>query len=281
MSTAVLVRVPCPLCGSSHARHERTVRGYDLERCRDCALVFANPQVPADALTDDYREREDPEGLTAHYDRVTTPDVIANYDRVLGELEARLSGRGRLLDFGCGPAYFVERAAGRGWEAHGVEVGEWAVRAAGDRGVANVHVGRLADQRFPDGHFDAVTANQVMEHLPNPKDDLAEIRRVLRPGGVFAAEVPNYRRISIALGRDRFELNYPMAHVNYFTPATLRRLLVACGFEVLGTSTHGGVNWENLLGRPIASAENDAHRRLPADAPPPGQAPAPAGRPLW
>ena len=279
MSIAVLVRVPCPLCGCPRTRYERTVRGFILERCRACALVFANPQTPADALVDNYRERDDPDGLVAHYARVTTPAVLAGYDRTLSELEAMLPGKGRLLDFGCGPGYFVEHAGQRGWEAHGVEVAEWAGRAARERGVTRLHLGRLADQGFPDGFFDAVTANQVLEHLPAPKDDLAEIRRVLKPGGVLVAEVPNYRRISILLGRDRFELNYPMAHVNYFTPATLQRLLGSCGFEVLGTSTHGGLNWENLLGRPIASEENDAHRRLPSVA---GPFAAPAvHRPIW
>jgi SAM-dependent methyltransferase len=279
MNTPVLVRVPCPLCGGHRTRHERVVHGFALERCAGCDFVFVSPQYPPEAILDDYRERGNPDGLAAHYAHVTTPAVLAGYDRVLTELEAALPGRGRLLDFGCGPGYFVERAARRGWRAEGVEVGEWAQRAASERGVTTVHVGRLAAQRFPDGCFDVVTANQVLEHLPAPREELAEIRRVLRPGGLLYVEVPNYRRISILVGRDRFELNYPMAHVNYFTPATLRRLAEACGFDVLRTSTHGGLNWENLLGRPIASAENDAHRGVAAASA--GGAPPAARLPLW
>jgi SAM-dependent methyltransferase len=252
-------------------RYERTVRGYTLERCTGCGLVFANPQWPQENLLSTYEDRRDPAGLIAFYARVTTPERLACYDQVLDQLEALLPGRGRLLDFGCGAGYFFERAARRGWEAHGVEVGDWAQQAAKLRGLANLHKGLLVEQRFPDGCFDVVCAHQVLEHLPTPKKDLAQIRRVLRPQGLFYASVPNYRCLSIVLGRDDFELNYPLAHVNYFGPGALRNLLQACGFRVLRTTTAGGLKWENLLGRPTASEESRAHRGEPQQP----QAPSP------
>lgn len=250
-----LVRVPCPICGRTATKPERVIRGYALERCRGCGLVFANPQETATDLLGEYEDRGDPEQLIAFYERVTTPERLAEYDRILDDLAALLPERGRLLDFGCGPGYFFERAQRHGWNAHGVEVGAWAALAAARRGLRNFHAGLLANQPFRDGEFDVVTVQQVLEHLPAPRTTLAEIGRVLRPGGVLYANVPNYRTLSILLGRDDFELNYPMAHVNYFTPATLARLLTACGFDVLRTTSSGGLKWENLLGRRTISEE--------------------------
>ena len=269
MCDAPLIRVPCPVCGGARARPERVIRGYALERCAECGMAFVNPQVPPQGLAELYEERGDPEGLIAWYARVTDAAKLDEFDQILRQLESALPGRGRLLDFGCGPGYFLERASRRGWEAHGVELGAWAEEAARRRGVANFHRGCLAEQRFPDGWFDVVCAQQVLEHLPTPRADLAEVRRALRPGGLFYANVPNYRCLSILLGRDDFELNWPMEHVNYFRPPTIRRLLKACGFQVLHTGTFGGLKWENLLGRPTASPESRARRGQLAHAGPP------------
>jgi SAM-dependent methyltransferase len=260
MDQGVMIRVPCPLCGCRSTHYERTVRGFTLERCRRCRFVFANPRYGPDELINEYQR--DPETYIATYDRLARTTVAADSDRILGELEALVPGRGRLLDVGRAAGHFFERAAGRGWEAHGVDPGEWTRQAAAARGLENLHVGLLADQNFPDGYFDVVTSIQVVEHLPRPRDDFAEVRRVLRVGGVFYVNVPNYNCLSIVLNRDDFELNSPMGHVNYFTPGTLRRMLSASGFEVLSTSTYGGLKWENLLGRRIVSDQSAAYRNV-------------------
>jgi SAM-dependent methyltransferase len=260
--TPILVRVPCPLCDRVQTRPERTVRGFALEHCCGCGLVFANPQFTAEHLREGYEVREDGDGIQAFYERVTTPARLAEYDRILADLLELLPSRGRLLDLGCGAGRFADAAAKQGWEAHGVEVGFWAEKAAAGRPI-HFHRGSLADQRFGDGFFDVVCANQVLEHMPHPRGELAEIRRVLRPGGLFYANVPNYRCLSIVLGKDDFELNFPMAHVNYFTPRSLAKLLDVSGFDVLRTSTYGGLKWENLWGRPVVSPEACATRGEP------------------
>jgi len=244
-------------------------------------MVFVNPQMTDESLAKTYEDRGDPEGLIAFYARVTTPTKLAEFDRILEQIELMLPGKGRILDFGCGPAYFVERAAGRGWESHGVELGPWAQQAAERRGVRNFHLGTLAGQGFPDGWFDVVCAEQVIEHLPNPRADLAEICRVLRPDGILYANVPNYRCLSILLGCDDFELNLPMAHLNYFTPRTFRRLIEPCGFRVLRTSSFGGLKLENLVGRRTSSPEARAHRGEPQVASSNSPAPKPPLAKRW
>jgi SAM-dependent methyltransferase len=259
MVQPTLIRVPCPLCANQRTRYERTVRGFSLERCCSCGFVYVNPQYALEDLWKVYTDR-DPDMLIELYSRLQTPSAIAAHDRILSDLEVMLGGPGRLLDFGCGPGYFFERAAERGWNAHGVEVGPWAQKAAELRGLRNLHMGPLDGERFPDASFDVVCANQVLEHLPTPKSELEQIHRVLRPGGVFYANVPNYRCLSIVLGRDDFELNMPPQHVNYFTPGTLRTLLERSGFQIMRTSTWGGLKWENLIGRRVSSEVADVYR---------------------
>jgi hypothetical protein len=109
---------------------------------------------------------------------------------------------------------------------------------------------------------------QVLEHLPRPREELLEVRRVLRSGALFYANVPNYRTLPIMAGRDDFVLNAPMAHVNYFTPGTLAELCRRANFAVLATSSFGGLKWENLFGRPYLSEEVRSAQGLPTDGQP-------------
>jgi len=218
-----------------------------------------NPQLSAEQIDELYRDR-DVDHLTGVYSRIAaSPSVIAEYDGRLDALERMLPERGRLLDFGCGSGVFFERAQLRGWDAHGTELGVWARQAADMRQLKNLHIGTLTELSFPTESFDVVHAAQVFEHLARPKIELAEIRRIMRPGGVLYIDVPNYRTLSIVLGRDDFMLNEPPQHVNYFMPSTIRSMLASNGFAVHEVASGGGLKWENILGRSIKSDRAKAY----------------------
>ncbi len=180
-NTIELVRVACPLCGKDMPAFERELAGYTLDRCKGCRFIYVNPQPSPEELMRHYASEPDGEGLIAFYARAITPSLLAQYVDTLAGLEQRLPGKGRLLDLACGPGYFYEQALRRGWDAHGADVGAWTQEAVRRRGIGNMHTGTLTDLNFPDEHFDVVYAAQVFEHLPNPKAELAEIRRIVRP----------------------------------------------------------------------------------------------------
>jgi SAM-dependent methyltransferase len=257
--TRELIRVSCPICDSASSRFERTVAGFSLERCQRCGFVYANPQYTPAALTDIYAHIATA-GTIELYSCTASPTLIRGYHKKLEMIEKR-QPKGRLLDFACGAGYFLEQALARGWDAHGVDLGEWTRVAAEARGVRNLHVGRLQDLQFPDGYFDVIHAAQVLEHLQRPREDLAEIHRILRPGGLLYIDVPNYRTLPTILGKDDFMLNEPPQHVNYFTPRSLRTLLDSSGFRSALITTEGGLKWENLLGRPTKGDLADVVRR--------------------
>jgi 2-polyprenyl-3-methyl-5-hydroxy-6-metoxy-1,4-benzoquinol methylase len=222
-------------------------------------MVFQNPQCTDEALEQIYDDR-DADELIRLYERIATESFLAEYNKKLAELETAVPGKGRLLDFACAAGYLMELAQGRGWDAHGVDIGSWCQKAAAKRGLRNLHIGQLRELAFPDHHFDVVYAAQVLEHLPDPKADLTEIRRILRPGGTLYVDVPNYRCLSILLGRDRFELNNPPQHINYFTPQTLSRLIQDANFRVERVSSDGGVKWENIFGCKLRSEIWEAYQ---------------------
>lgn len=261
--TTPSMRVACPVCDGTKLRYERTVAGYCLERCLACRHVVMNPQPSLDDLSEQYAHR-DTDALVRLYGAISAlPSVKAQWQGRLDWLSTLQQKPGRILDCGCGYGGFVEEAQRLGWDAHGIELGEWAAEAAAARNVKNIHIGPIAGAPFAPGSFDVIHASQVLEHLPQPRHELRHLRTLLAPQGLMWIDVPNYDSLTIRLNRDDFMLNEPPQHLNYFNATTLASLLTRCGFKPLQITTFGGLKWENLVGRPIRSEIADAYARLP------------------
>ncbi len=139
--------------------------------------------------------------------------------------------RGRLLDVGCGSGANMEWLRSLGWQVAGIEPDPEAVAAARRRGL-DVEAGTLESRAYPDGAFDAVLLNHVIEHVPDPRRTLGECRRVLAPSGRLVIQTPNaaswlHRRFK----RDWRGLE-PPRHLQVFRLAPLARLLDECRFAI-------------------------------------------------
>lgn len=98
---------------------------------------------------------------------------------------ASLLGPGVVLDLGCGVGHSYEELAPR--ESVGVDV-EAAALAGQQR---ETHVADMRELPFADGRFASVVSIQSIEHVPDPERVLAEVRRVLAPGGRAIFVTPN------------------------------------------------------------------------------------------
>jgi ubiquinone/menaquinone biosynthesis C-methylase UbiE len=108
---------------------------------------------------------------------------------------AQLLAGKSILDAGCGTGYglAIMAEAGAG-ELTGVDLDEGAVAAARGRTEqhgATVTEGDLHALGFPDASFDAAVCFETIEHLASPEQGLAELRRVVRPGGMLLVSSPN------------------------------------------------------------------------------------------
>ncbi|HWR54475.1 MAG TPA: methyltransferase domain-containing protein [Bryobacteraceae bacterium] len=111
-------------------------------------------------------------------------------------LDFALRHGGRVLDYGCGAGALVEAGRKAGLDIVGADVfyGGSSARADAERaGLLNTSIFEIAKGRlpFPDSHFDVIVNNQVMEHVENLDATLAEIHRVLRPGGTVLSVFPS------------------------------------------------------------------------------------------
>ena len=121
-----------------------------------------------------------------------------NYAFILDQVR-RHAGEGvALLDFGCGRGELVDLARKQGYSAAGCDWygGPWAwllddVMKKPGLGECIHRIEPSGRLPFEDGSFDAVTSNMVFEHVADFREPVAEIARVLKPGGHFIALFPS------------------------------------------------------------------------------------------
>jgi SAM-dependent methyltransferase len=161
-------------------------------------------------------------------------------DGLLDRLEP-LRAEGRLLEVGCASGLLLKRARERGWTVTGVELSRDAVSQARALGL-DVHPGVLQDAGFSPGSFDVVFLGDVLEHVPDCRETLLEVERVLVPGGhaVVRGPITTHslaRRAGLFLyglaGRE-IVLHEPPYHLWEFRPASLAGLARRCGLDVVG-----------------------------------------------
>jgi SAM-dependent methyltransferase len=153
-----------------------------------------------------------------------------------------------ILDAGCGSGATMRELADYG-TVRGVELSEQAAEVARARGVGEVVVGRLEQLPWPDASFDLITCLDVIEHTPDDRVTLGELRRVCRPGGRLLVTVPAYQ----SLWSIHDEANH---HHRRYSRAVLRAAARDAGWEVARLSS-----FNSLLLAPAAAVRLGRRRR--------------------
>ena len=159
----------------------------------------------------------------------------------------------RVLDMGCGAGRHAFEMYRRGADVVALDqdadelagVGESfaAMREEGEvpaGAEADTKQGDALDLPFPDGEFDRVVAAEVLEHIPDDTRAIAELVRVLRPGGTIAVTVPRWlpEKVCWALSDAYHEVEG--GHVRIYRPPSCVAKLESAGLRYVGTDhAHG------------------------------------------
>lgn len=207
--------------------------------------------------------------MTTRHEWGTAPEFVGPRhelrERLLLDLFLSATPGPRVLDAGAGQGTMSVRLERHGFEVTSTDVSETAVELLRERLAGEVYQADLTALPFEDGRFDGVVLGEVLEHVQKDREALAEVARVLTPGGVLALSVPANPKL--------FGPSDEWAgHFRRYTRPALLEACAAAGFTV-----HRCVGWgfpfsrlyhrhvyERYLDRRGATRPDGRHRPLVA-----------------
>ncbi|MBV9122862.1 MAG: class I SAM-dependent methyltransferase [Planctomycetes bacterium] len=275
MSTIAIGRpgrlTPCPVCRGR--RYERVWRDlpelrfglrerFSVWRCPDCGTHVTDPQPDQEYLDRLYQAHYVPaeyvppnreaiaacvaglrggqDALLRQWRRENSTDIPALfYDPTIGRYFRDCSS---VLDVGAYAGENMLWLQAGGWRVSGVEPNPQAARLALQFGL-DVRVSSLEDSRLPPASFDAVYLSYVIEHLLDPRAMLAELWRILKPGGRLLLTTHNVESLwRYVFGPYWINWHTPF-HLYHFSVRSLGRLAEESGFRALYLGSRTPVFW--------------------------------------
>jgi SAM-dependent methyltransferase len=225
--------VSCAVCGAASARSKLRKGGVEILECPHCGLAHWSP--PPDFCPKRVYDGEYFEGGAGGRGY----DDYGGLERSLRLTFARRLARiplpraaARLLDVGAAFGFAVAEARRAGWDATGLEISPAAARRASGTAAGRVVVASAEATPFAPEAFDAVTLWDVLEHLPDPHAAVAEMARILRPGGQLLLTTGDAGSLAARLSGARWHLYTLPEHLFFYTRKSLRLLLEAHGLRV-------------------------------------------------
>ena len=182
----------------------------------------------------------------------------------------------RLLDLGCGFGRHAFEAFRRGARVVALDRSDAELKDVRQTFAAMVEAGEAGTEPgdssaqvngdglnlpFPDGTFDRVIASEVLEHIPDDDGAIAELARVLRPGGTIAVTVPAYlaERICWTLSDEYHAPKAVGGHVRIYREHELRAKLRAAGLRPKGAHHAHGIHAPYWWLKCAVGPANDEH----------------------
>ncbi len=233
----------CPHCAGHDAKRLDTYSTPDwhIVKCSACDFVYLANPVSYDALVEDHaweknflkeneRRRTEKPVLDTLSKNTRLRLRLFRKDRL--KLFRTIFREGRIVDVGCGGGSSLPEPL----IPYGIEISKGLAKLADqsmrERGGKCIHASALDGLKECDaGYFDGVLLNSFLEHETNPAPLLQEAHRVLKDDGVIYVRVPNFASINRkVMGPKWCGFRYP-DHVNYFTPASFKKMYEAAGFK--------------------------------------------------
>ena len=229
----------CPYCLQENLKLISTAAQRQIYQCQKCQLVSAakeifngrlSPQALARLKTKEYQKKT----KKWHQAYLQEKDsLLARFDKRLQEIEKRKKP-GKILDIGCAAGFFLESAQKHGWQVYGIDTNKEAINHCQKLVESSrLFQGTLEKANFKPNFFDVITLFEVLEHMPDLQAFLAETKRILKPQGLLALNVPNRAGVvSRLLGQHWFDYKR-LQHLYFFSPQTLKMVLKKNDFKII------------------------------------------------
>jgi 2-polyprenyl-3-methyl-5-hydroxy-6-metoxy-1,4-benzoquinol methylase/spore coat polysaccharide biosynthesis predicted glycosyltransferase SpsG len=240
----------CPVCKKeANSRSIARFSKRTYRRCNNCGIIYMDRTCPPPI---EYEREYFFEVYKKQYGKTYLedfPNLVARAKRRLKIIRALLPAAKEriLLDIGCAYGPFLAAAKEEGFSPAGIDPAQDAVRYVQETlGISAVQ-GFFPNCPFPTPHYqfptpnssplhfqlyDVVTLWYVIEHFTDCLTVLAEIKKLLKPGGILAFSTPSYSGISGRKSLRRFLEKSPADHYTIWSPKTCKKALAFAGFKV-------------------------------------------------
>jgi len=224
---------PCPICQERRYSVQYPFEPYRVVRCGSCGISYLSPRLKEEAIQRFYASETYYGGSEIGYSQTNYRDqertLRLTFRLLMRNLAKRHLTGGSLLEIGCGFGYLLDEAKDYFSFRAGTDFSEQALLEAR----------KFCDTLFRGGvesvpleeRYDCIIANQVIEHVYAPREFLASLLRLVKPGGAIVVATPNMNSpLRYLLGRKWPSFKIP-EHVIYFDSKRLAELLTACGLR--------------------------------------------------
>lgn len=230
--------IPCNLCGGDDHKHYLDCDSFFYVKCRECGMIYQNPQPLFSDLQVRYKDnyfQYEIENEKNFFNLMKLGLKDISFDSLTGAFKVR-----NFLDIGCATGMLINHMRDSGWNVRGVDICRESAEYGIKERALDIHIGPLDEAGYEDNYFSVVHFSHLIEHVPDPMKLLAEVKRILMPGGVAVITTPNADGFQAKL----FGKNWRSAiadHVFLFTPKTLEQMLLETGFSIEKRITWGGL----------------------------------------
>jgi SAM-dependent methyltransferase len=236
-----LKQVDCPICGCNNSADFAFQDGFKIVRCNICGLVYVNPRRDVQAISEFFAQEYINSQERVEVDFISYRE--ASLRREASLIKKLYPQGGRLLDVGAASGFFLNQFSGDPkWQVEGVEPSSYSTQYAREKFGLTVHQGFLIDQQFPKNSFEVIICADTFCFMPNPNEELSEMARILKPGGLLALEIPgfffrmtkNRGLLCRLLYGEPVRLN-PALHLFFYSRKTLTQLVERHGFKFMSS----------------------------------------------
>ncbi len=230
----------CSICGGEATQFlqlEGNGKEWDIYKCSKCLVQFVYP-IPSDKeLRDLYQDYYDSDGLA---DLMNPNYGVLSFPRqwqIIRHLVKKKEGK--ILDVGCGGGHFLSRVS-KDWQRYGVEISARARDIAAQKGISVLD--SLEWIRYWKESFDVVVMFATIEHLPNPKQVVEQLARLLKVGGLLVVMTGDVSSLKARMQGNNWHLYTPPGHLYFFTAHSVDYLMESVGLKkIKHLYTDGGV----------------------------------------
>ena len=219
--------------------HFSASEDFELYKCSSCGFIFTQDHPDEENSgkyyeSDEYASHNDNKGISGILYRISRKIMLRKKLSLIRKVTGLNTGK--LLDIGSGSGHFLSGMKNAGWDTLGIEINDKARSlSAAKFGLEIIKPEMISS--LEQESFDCITLWHVLEHFQDPFSYIREIRRLLKPGGICIAAMPNCQSYdAIHYGPYWAAYDVPR-HLWHFNRDTFERFSLKAGLKIIELRT--------------------------------------------